>query len=143
MNLAPVLSAEAWTLLASIHEHSQGGPSAPQPDGTSADAYQLLLLYGLIERSDQGTWAITQLGEVALYRHEEADAGGGTLPELSGQAWLLLGLLHREVDGGPRASAATEFADAYSELLDHGLVRSREITRKGYLLMTRRYLGGE
>jgi hypothetical protein len=62
-------------------------------------------------------------------------------PELSEQAWLLLGLLHREADGGPHAPTAAEFAEAYSELLDRDLVRSRQITLDGYTLMTKRYLG--
>ena len=60
-------------------------------------------------------------------------------PELSEEAWALLGVLHRASSGGPGAPD-TGFEKALAELQGHGLAHGRAITSKGADAWRERFL---
>jgi hypothetical protein len=60
------------------------------------------------------------------------------IPELSDEAWALLGMLHRTNNGGPPAPAG--FENAYAELQRHGFALGNAITDKGDEALRERFL---
>ena len=60
------------------------------------------------------------------------------VPELSDEAWALLGMIHRASHGGPVAPAG--FEQAYAELQAQGLAFGAIITSQGEAALRARYL---
>jgi hypothetical protein len=67
--------------------------------------------------------------------------GGRVLPQLSDEAWALLGMLHRAASGGPPAPEG--FKDAYAELQRHGFALGNAITDKGKEAIHERFMGSD
>ena len=60
----------------------------------------------------------------------------GRVPQLSDEAWALLGLLYR----ARRGRAPQGFRDAYKELRTNGLVEVRTITEAGEAALRQKYM---
>ena len=60
------------------------------------------------------------------------------VPALSEEAWALLGMLHRALNGGPRAPEG--FKESYAELQGHGFALGTAITDKGETALRERFL---
>ena len=60
------------------------------------------------------------------------------VPNLTDEAWALLGMLHRAAAGGPPAPLG--FENSYAELQHHGFVVGKAITDKGDEVLRERFL---
>ena len=60
------------------------------------------------------------------------------IPNLSDEAWALLGMLHRTANNGPRAPEG--FKESYAELQRHGFALGNAITDKGDEALRERFL---
>jgi hypothetical protein len=63
------------------------------------------------------------------------------LPQLSDEAWALLGILHRAASGGVEAPLG--FENSYAELQGHGLVLGRAITEEGVEAIHERFMASD
>jgi hypothetical protein len=59
------------------------------------------------------------------------------VPNLSEEAWALLGMLHRANNGGPPAPVG--FENSYAELQGHGFALGNAITDKGDEVLRERF----
>ena len=59
--------------------------------------------------------------------------------DLSDLAWALLRMLHRCAQGGPKPPTGYPFTDVYRELETQGLAADGQLTKRGELVLYKRY----